>query len=107
VPLGASIPLYGVSVYFEIFLCSVIFFMYLRLFIFGLITNCSRTMPRTYKRKEGVRPRVCSWTTEQLKSAFDEIDKKTMGLNEISQSQQFGIPSRTLRRCYAAKNQLS
>jgi hypothetical protein len=59
-------------------------------------------MPRTYKRKEGVRPRVCSWTTEQLQSAFDEMDKKTMGINEISR--QFGIPSRTLRRRYAAKN---
>ncbi|KAM3963687.1 uncharacterized protein ACR2FA_002210 [Aphomia sociella] len=59
-------------------------------------------MPRKYKRKEGVRARVCSWTTEQLQSAFDEMDKKTMGINEISR--QFGIPSRTLRRRYGAKN---
>lgn len=59
-------------------------------------------MPRKYKRKEGVRARVCSWTTEQLQPAFDEIDKKNMGINEISR--QFGIPSRTLRRRYAAKN---
>lgn len=59
-------------------------------------------MPRKYKRKEGVRARVCSWTTEQLQSAFDEMDRNTMGINEISR--QFGIPSRTLRRRYAAKN---
>ncbi|XP_074040776.1 uncharacterized protein [Leptinotarsa decemlineata] len=62
----------------------------------------SRTMPRNYKRKEGVRARVCSWTTENLlQSAFDEMEKKTMGINEISR--QFEIPSRTLRRRYAAR----
>ncbi|CAB3236377.1 unnamed protein product [Arctia plantaginis] len=59
-------------------------------------------MPRKYKRKEGVRARVCSWTTEQLQSAFDEMDRNTMGINEISR--QFGIPPRTLRRRYTAKN---
>lgn len=60
-------------------------------------------MPRKYKRKEGVRARVVSWTTEQLQSAFHELDKKELGINEISR--QFGIPSRTLRRRYAIKNQ--
>ncbi|CAG4952235.1 unnamed protein product [Colias eurytheme] len=35
-------------------------------------------------------------------SAFDEMDRNTMGINKISR--QFGIPSRTLRRRYAAKN---
>ncbi|RVE47494.1 hypothetical protein evm_007905 [Chilo suppressalis] len=59
-------------------------------------------MPRKYKRKAGVRARVCSWTTEQLQSAFDEMDRSTMGINAISR--QFGIPSRTLRRRYAARN---
>lgn len=59
-------------------------------------------MPRRYIRKEGVRPRIVSWTTEALQDAFDEMDKKIMGINEISR--QFGIPSRTLRRRYAAKN---
>ncbi|CAG9572683.1 unnamed protein product [Danaus chrysippus] len=60
-------------------------------------------MPRKYKRKEGVRARVVSWTTEQLQSAFHELDKKELGINEISR--RFGIPSRTLRRRYAIKNQ--
>ncbi|CAH1962709.1 unnamed protein product [Acanthoscelides obtectus] len=59
-------------------------------------------MPRKYKRKEGVQVRVCFWTTESLQAAFDEIDKKTMGINEISH--QFGIPSSILRRRYAVKN---
>ncbi|XP_045765299.1 chaetoglobosin A biosynthesis cluster protein C-like [Maniola jurtina] len=59
-------------------------------------------MPRRYKRKEGVRPRIVSWTTEALQNAFDEMDKNIMGINKISR--QFGIPSRTLRRRYAAKN---
>lgn len=75
--------------------------MCLHTFIFGLFNDCSITMPRKYKRKEGVRARICSWTTEQLQSAFDEMDRNTMGINEISR--QFGIPSRTLRRRYAAK----
>ncbi|CAG9795717.1 unnamed protein product [Diatraea saccharalis] len=59
-------------------------------------------MPRKYKRKEGVRARVCTWTTENLQSAFEEIDKKNLGINEISR--RFGIPSRTLRRRYAARS---
>ena len=41
-------------------------------------------MPRKYKSKEGVRARGCSWTVEQLQSAFDEMDKNTVGINEIS-----------------------
>ncbi|CAH1972607.1 unnamed protein product [Acanthoscelides obtectus] len=53
-------------------------------------------MPRKYKRKEGVQVQVCFWTTESLQAAFDEMDKKTMGINQISR--QFRIPSRTLRR---------
>lgn len=35
-------------------------------------------MPRRYKRKEGVRPRVVSWTTEALQDAFDEMDKDSV-----------------------------
>lgn len=102
-PLGASIPLYTIYgmyifvVYYIIFNCVSVY-----LFILGLFTDCSRTMPRKYKRKEGLQVRVCSWTIEQLQSAFEEIDKKTIGINEISR--QFGIPSRTLRRRYAARN---
>lgn len=59
-------------------------------------------MPRKYKRKEGVRARTISWTTEHLEQAFTEIDKKNIGINEISR--RFEIPSRTLRRRYAARN---
>lgn len=79
--------------------CVLLYFVLTYIYIF---TGCSRIMPRKYKRKEGVRARVCSWTSEQLQSAFEEMDRNTMGINEISR--QFGIPSRTLRRRYAAKN---
>lgn len=59
-------------------------------------------MPRKYKRKAGVQARVVSWTADKLQPAFNEMDKGIMGINEISRL--FGIPSRTLRRRYAAQN---
>ncbi|CAH1988608.1 unnamed protein product [Acanthoscelides obtectus] len=80
----------------------MLYFLYLRIFLFCNFTDFSRTMSRQYKRKEEVQVQVCFWTTESLQAAFDEMDKKTMGINEISR--QFGIPSRTLRRRYAVKN---
>lgn len=58
-------------------------------------------MPRKYKRKEGVRARVCSWTTENLQSAFDEMDKKNHGDKRNIPTIWDSIP---LRRRYAAKN---
>ncbi|CAB3241696.1 unnamed protein product [Arctia plantaginis] len=41
------------------------------------------TFQENTQEMNGVRTRVCSWTTEQLQSAFDDIDKKDKGINEI------------------------
>ena len=58
-------------------------------------------MQRTYKKKEGVQIRVCSWAKEQPQSASNQIVKNTTGittgLKEISRKQ--GTP-----RCYVPKN---
>lgn len=59
-------------------------------------------MPRKYKRKPGVVPRKVTWTEEALKLAFEELQKKEKGVNEISRL--YGVPSRTLRRRFLKKN---
>lgn len=38
------------------------------------------------------------WTEDDLKSAFEEIKEKRLGINEISR--RHGIPVRTLKRRY-------
>ncbi|CAB3251164.1 unnamed protein product [Arctia plantaginis] len=50
---------------------------------FGLILFMGETFHENTQEMNGVRTRVCSWTTEQLQSAFDDIDKKDKGINEI------------------------
>jgi len=61
-------------------------------------------MPRKYKRKPGVVPRHISWTEDSLALAFEKLDKKQKGINEISRI--YGISSRILRRWYEKRNQL-
>lgn len=61
-------------------------------------------MPRKYKRKPGVLPRNIEWTEENLRLAFQELEKNEKSVNEIARL--YGIPSRTLRRRYEKKNDL-
>lgn len=59
-------------------------------------------MPRKYKRKPGVQPRVITWTEETLAAAIEEMQDKEISVNDISK--RYGIPSRTLRRRYITQN---
>ncbi|KAI5636950.1 hypothetical protein NE865_10365 [Phthorimaea operculella] len=59
-------------------------------------------MPRKYVRKEGVVPRVIEWTENDLKLAFEDIEKGDKGINEIARSR--GIPCRTLRRRFMKRS---
>lgn len=59
-------------------------------------------MPRKYKRKTGVQPRVITWTEETLAAAIAEMQDRQISINDISR--RHGIPSRTLRRRFATQN---
>lgn len=40
-------------------------------------------MPRKYKRKPGVQPRVITWTEETLAAAIEEMQDKEISVNDI------------------------
>lgn len=53
-------------------------------------------MPRIYKRKEGVTPRIPTWTEESIRKAAKAVESNTMRLKAAAKA--FGIPPRTLGR---------